>query len=162
MISLQRQLRRNMLITLLLAMAAMLVLVDFGVRRIAMDYVVSRLQHDAESIIVSLAQNDDGQWTLDPGHLAAVYNRVHSGHYYRIVGAHTDLRSRSLWDFTPTLPSLSAGQNRTQLELIEEQEKWLTWSQGVSRNGDTLVIWVAEDVSGLTHCLPAVSCCPRF
>jgi hypothetical protein len=65
MISLQRQLQRNMLVTLLAAIAALLLLVNAGVERLEHEYVLSRLQHDAESLIAALARNSDGQWALD-------------------------------------------------------------------------------------------------
>ena len=82
MISLQRQLRRGMLVTLLVAMAALLLLVNAAVERLTRDYVASRLQHDADSIIASLSRGPDGRWTIDRERLSTVYDRVRSGHYY--------------------------------------------------------------------------------
>ena len=149
MISLQRQLRRNMLVTLVLAMAAVLLLADVGVRRITHAYVLSRLQHDAESIIAALEQDSAGEWTLDPARMATVFSRVHSGHYYRVVGPQVDLRSRSLWDFTPEVPALAPGASDTRYQPGFETQHWLVWSQGIRKNDTDWVIWVAEDVSDL-------------
>lgn len=147
--SLQKQLRRNMLLTLSLMLAAMLVLVDTGVRKLTFDYVASRLQHDAESIIAALQQAPNGQWKVDAKRLPAVYQRVKSGHYYQVIGSDTRLRSRSLWDEAPPLPDLATGASHTALTPGIEQEQWLTWTQAITLEDERLLVWVAEDISAL-------------
>lgn len=147
--SLQKQLRRNMLITLSLMLAAMLALVDTGVRRLTHDYVASRLQHDAESIIAALEQTPDGQWQLDGSRLSALYQRVRSGHYFRVLGPDTDLRSRSLWDEAPAVPDIAIGSHQAALMAGIESEQWLTWTQAVQLENEILRVWVAEDISAL-------------
>ncbi|MEZ5512092.1 MAG: sensor histidine kinase [Gammaproteobacteria bacterium] len=151
--SLQKQLRRNMLITLSLMLAAMLVLVDAGVRKLTFDYVASRLQHDAESIIAALEQSTEGAWQVDTTRLPAVYQRVKSGHYYQVAGDNTRLRSRSLWDEAPPLSDLASGASHTALTPGMEQEQWLTWTQAITLEDERLLVWVAEDISALqqTH-----------
>ena len=84
MISLQQQLRRQWLITILLIMLPLLLLADFGVRQLVTDTVMSRLQHDADSLIAALSHNENGEWQLDDSHLGTLYQRVYSGHYFAI------------------------------------------------------------------------------
>lgn len=146
--SLQKQLRRNMLLTLSVMLAAMLLLVDAGVRTLTHDYVMSRLQQDAESIIAALQKDGAGQWQIDQLRLRAVYQRVKSGHYYRVVGDNANLRSRSLWDEEPPLPDLATGAHAESRHAMG-QEFWLTWTQGVELQGEALRVWVAEDISPL-------------
>ena len=151
--SLRKQLRRNMLLTLSLALAALLLLVDTGVRTLIQDYVASRLEHDAESIIAALEKNPAGKWQVDNSRLPAVYQRVKSGHYYRLRVAGSDIRSRSLWDADPVLPELSTGAGQRALASGSAGEPWLTWTQAVTKNGEAMRVWVAEDISHLQDTL---------
>lgn len=149
MISLQRQLRRGMLVTLLVAMAALLLLVNAGVERLTREHVSSRLQHDAQSIIASLARAPDGQWRLDTARLSTVYDRVWSGHYYVVLAGDRQFRSRSLWDHPLDVERLQPGQSRESLSDGPGEEQWLTWTQGVRKQGGVLTVWVAEDIHPL-------------
>jgi len=149
MSSLQRQLRRNMLATLLLAMAALLFLVNTGVERLTRDYVTSRLQHDAGSLIASLTRGPDGAWTLDKTRLSTVYDRVRSGHYYYVLAGDQQFRSRSLWDQPLDIEPHAPGQSRNVLVDGPGTEHWLTWSQSAIKQGGNLTVWVAEDIHPL-------------
>jgi signal transduction histidine kinase len=149
MTSLQRQLRRNMLLTLLVAMAALLFLVNAGVDRLTHDFVLSRLQHDAESLVAALTKNPESRWTLNPNRMSTVYARVRSGHYYVVRAGEQQFRSRSLWDHTVAVDLLEPGQSRDAWVSGPGDERWLTWSQGVSKQNDNLTVWVAEDVHPL-------------
>lgn len=149
MSSLQRQLRRGMLVTLLVAMAALLLLVNAGVERLTREYVTSRLQHDAESIIASLSRGPDGTWALDTTRLSTVYDRVRSGHYYSVRAGPRQFRSRSLWDYQIDVPSLDPGRSRDAVTDAPGDQEWLTWAQGVRKQEENLTIWVAEDIHPL-------------
>jgi len=146
MISLQRQLRRSMLVTLLAASAALLLLVNAGVERLEHEYVLSRLQHDAESLIAALARAPDGQWTLDADRVSTVYERVRSGQYYVVRTGSQEFRSRSLWDQPVEIEHLAPGKTRDASTDGPGDEQWLTWAQGVRKFNDNLTIWVAEDI----------------
>lgn len=146
MSSLQRQLRRNMLVTLLVAMAALLLLVNTGVEHITRDYVTSRLRHDAESLVAALNRGADGAWTLNKSRLSTVYDRVRSGHYYCVLAGERHFHSRSLWDYPLDVESLEPGQFRSALSDGPGDEHWLTWTQGVTKQGGDLTVWVAEDI----------------
>ena len=65
MISLQQQLRRQWLLTLLLLLLPLLWLADYGVRQLTTHTVLSRLQHDADSLIAALTQDARGNWQVD-------------------------------------------------------------------------------------------------
>lgn len=146
MISLQRQLRRNMFVTLLVAMAALLLLVNAGVDRLAREYVTTRLQHDAESLIAAMAQNPEGQWVLDPERVSTTYDRVRSGHYYLVHAGNQRFRSRSLWDHPIDIDHLAPGRARATLADGPGDERWLTWAQGIHKQDGDLTVWVAEDI----------------
>ncbi len=145
--SLQHQLQRNMLLTLAIVLATLLVLVNLGVKQLTQNYIASRLQHDADGIIAALKQSDQDKWQVDYSHLPAIYSRVHSGHYFRVQGDQIDIRSRSLWDHVPTIDLLAPGKSQVGYITGQEQELWLTWTQGIRKGDTSLTVWVAEDVS---------------
>lgn len=150
-------------------MLPLLWLADYGVRQLSTHSILSRLQHDGESLAAALVQTN-GEWQLDPSRLGTLYQRVYSGHYYLIKNVQgTNLRSRSLWDREPAhVPLLAPGlsQHGTQSITVNEQtindneqsnssnssnrnELWLSYTQGVRIDQTDFTIWVAEDISPL-------------
>ena len=84
---------------LLLAIA----LQDFP-RRLVEDYVVSRLQHDADLLYVRVLDASDPEAAAQ-GAAGTVYQLPLSGHYFLIrIGEGAWLRSRSLWDEDLAVP----------------------------------------------------------
>ena len=131
-------------------MLVLLLAMNFAIQRLVSDYAFTRLQHDAESIINVLQQDTSSHWGINPSHLSSVYDRVRSGHYYVIkVGAEV-IRSRSLFDLETPEVQLSTGQEHSPAETLTQQgpgnEVWLIYQQQVEKNGQSLTIWVAEDI----------------
>lgn len=122
---------------------------DAGIHRLTRDHVLTRLQHDTDSIIAALSRNTSGQWSINAEHLGSIFDRVYSGHYYRVFGAGTDLRSRSLWDYLPDQAQLSPGETRQARSSGPENQELLTWSHGIRKAGDNLTVWLAEDIQPL-------------
>ncbi|MCT7359188.1 sensor histidine kinase [Thalassolituus pacificus] len=154
MISLQQQLRRQWLLTLLLLLLPLLWLADYGVRQLTTHTVLSRLQHDADGLIAALTQDAQGHWQVDDSRLGTLYQRVYSGHYFAIRDQQgTDLRSRSLWDKEPPAIQLASGvvrhwqQPGIQGDQLDEQ--WLSQAQGIRVQNHDFTLWVAEDIAPL-------------
>ncbi|PHS65212.1 MAG: histidine kinase [Thalassobium sp.] len=154
MISLQQQLRRQWLLTLLLLLLPLLWLADYGVRQLTTHTVLSRLQHDADGLIAALTQDAQGHWQVDDSRLGTLYQRVYSGHYFAIRDQQgTDLRSRSLWDKEPPVIHLGSGvvrhwqQPGIQGDQLDEQ--WLSQAQGIRVQNHDFTLWVAEDIAPL-------------
>jgi signal transduction histidine kinase len=154
MMSLQHQLRRQWLLTLLLLMLPLLWLADYGVRQLTTHTVLSRLQHDADSLIAALTQDVQGNWQVDESRLGTLYQRVYSGHYFAIRDQQgTDLRSRSLWDKEPPAIQLTSGvvrhwqQPGIQGDRLDEH--WLSQAQGIRVQNHDFTLWVAEDIAPL-------------
>ncbi len=147
--SLERRIRRQLLLTLLLVMAGMLLVVHLGISQLMQSFVGSRLQDDAESLIAALEQTSDGQWSLNREGLLQAYQRVHSGHYYRLHSESVSIRSRSLWDYEPPLEALAVGESRLQLLAPLSGQNWLVLQQGFNKQGEHFSLWVAEDIAEL-------------
>lgn len=152
MMSIQQQLRRHWLISLLALMLPLLLLADYGVRQMVGHYVLSRLQHDADSLIAALQRDPLSEtWQLQDNRLGTVYQRVYSGHYYSIRSDQLLLKSRSLWDKAPPDLNLNSGEQRdwTQpgIDTGNHQEVWLNLALGMTVDNQPFTLWLAEDIS---------------
>lgn len=147
MYSLKHRLSRHLLINILLIMLALLGGLSLMMARLVEQHVVTRLQHDAESLI-SVLQQQDGQWRVDSALVSTIYNRVRSGHYYLIVTEGQVIRSRSLFDFEFEVPVTTRAEGIHRIAGPGDED-WLLWSQAVIKKGVELQIWVAEDIAPL-------------
>ncbi|ODC04357.1 hypothetical protein BFW38_13255 [Terasakiispira papahanaumokuakeensis] len=152
--SLEAALRRHLLWVMLMVMGGLLTMVHFGVEKLSHDFVLARLEDDAQSLIAALSQTPDGGWQLNFSRLPDVYSRVRSGHYYQIRyrtigGEWHELRSRSLWDQQIEQNTLSAGQHRTHQAQGPAKQDWLIWEQGFRRLNSEFSLWMAEDIAAM-------------
>lgn len=147
--SLEWLIRRQLLTVLLLVMAGLLLLVHVSVSHLTQNFVLSRLQHDAESLIGALEQTPQGQWQLREVALPQVYSRVHSGHYYLLQSNDLTLRSRSLWDLEPPTQRLPVGNSHSEQAPGVSGQQWLILEQGFSKQGQHFSLWLAEDIAPL-------------
>ena len=155
MSSLQHQLRRQWLMSLLAITLPLLLLVDLGVRQLTQHYVLNRLDHDADSLIAAIEVGPDGRWQVNEQRLGSLFQRVYSGHYYAIHSADGQMQlSRSLWDRQP--PDfdqhfeLTPGQQRSwQQNGALGDQVWLNLARQLEIDGQSFSLWVAEDISDL-------------
>lgn len=147
--SLEGKIRRQLLLALLLVMAGLLLLLHISVSHLTQNFVLSRLAHDAESLIATLERGADGQWQLNETALPQVYQRVHSGHYYLLRSQGVNLRSRSLWDLDPPTRMMPVGASRSELKPGVGEQQWLIREQGFSKQGQDFSLWIAEDIADL-------------
>ncbi|HFD81189.1 MAG TPA: HAMP domain-containing histidine kinase [Gammaproteobacteria bacterium] len=115
-------------------------------RESAIQFALSRLQHDAEAIIggLDVARRELGR-PLPP-----VYRQPLSGHYYVVRFADgRELRSRSLWD--ERLPMAPTPSRRASYRLSPgpRDQQLLIWQRGYEKDGERLTIGIAEDVAPL-------------
>jgi signal transduction histidine kinase len=149
MYSLKKKVTRNLIINMVLVMCGLLVIMHFAVEKILQDYVLTRLQHDAESLVSVIQKNQDNEWTVDPTHMSRVYNRVRSGHYYKIQIDHKVITSRSLFDAKFPPMKFHKGQDASMVADGPGNESWLIWNQIVVKQKQAMELWVAEDIHPL-------------
>lgn len=148
MYSLKRKLHRNLLLTVTLVMTILISIFYLGVQHLTRDYVISRLQHDVDSIVVALDKDADGLWVLSSERMSTVYSRVQSGHYYRAMVNNQRIRSRSLFDRDIDFHDRGEGEQCYVMD-VTGQERWLACSLSVEKKGSVISIWIAEDISAL-------------
>jgi signal transduction histidine kinase len=149
MISIQQRLRHQLLLALLLVLTTTLMLLDYGVRHLTQGYILSRLQHDSDSLLAALDQDDNDQWQLPTERQSSLYQAAYSGHYFVVLTPGGRLVSRSLWDLTTEPATQSPGQHASGEMDGPEQQKWLWLATGAEINNQPVTIWVAEDIGPL-------------
>ncbi len=147
MFSLKRQLSRGLLINLLVMLLLLSVVLGVMLPGLVKEQVVTRLQHDAESLISVLQRGPDGDWQIDPQAMSTIYRRVRSGHYYLVLANDQVLRSRSLFDHEPDLARIRVAPEQSYPMPGPGDEDWLVWQQQVAKQGDAMILWVAEDIA---------------
>ena len=149
MYSLKQRLHRNLLITVTLVMVILISMIHQGIKNLTQEYVTSRLQHDADSLVAALHQGVDGLWLLPHERMSTVYNRVQSGHFYLVLVGTQRLRSRSLFDIDIDLSDITPSSSHCYLVTVVASEQWMACLQKVVKKGREISIWVAEDISPL-------------
>jgi signal transduction histidine kinase len=144
--SLQGRLSTGLVATLLVVFLVQGIAVSLFLRHMTEDYIASRLEHDAESLLAALQILSDGSVTLDTSRTDPIYQRPYSGHYYRIESARQLLRSRSLWDQDMSLAPLPVGAFQRQTLRGPERQPLLIVARGYRKAGEALTIAVAEDL----------------
>ena len=116
-------------------------------------FVISRLEHDAESLLVGLQFNADGKPVLAPNYVSSIYDRPYSGHYYVIQAGTYRLRSRSLWD--ADLPPAANSDGQASVSRIRGPDKkpLLVWSKTYHKAGRVISFQLAEDLGPLQEML---------
>lgn len=117
-------------------------------QRLVDDLVVSRLEHDGESLLAALQFDAEGKAILTEGSISAIYRQPLSGHYFLLVTEKDEvLRSRSLWDVELSSNKLAPGERRVSRITGPAEQPLLLWSGGYRKGEQNITIMVAEDLS---------------
>lgn len=147
-------LRLRLHLLLLAGLALLLVAQMLGLRLIPQalveDYVLTRLQHDADTLYARLLLQPELPVQITPP-LGTIYDTPLSGHYFRIDAGTRIIRSRSLWDVDLPLPALTQAHNTVSRITGPAGQQLLNYSQRYEVHGEMLTISVAEDVAAMEH-----------
>ncbi len=122
--------------------------VNTAARSLAESYVVSRLEHDAESFLANIDFPADGVMKFDANHYNPIYYVPFSGHYFLLQSAEQLQRSRSLWD--QEFPAYVV-TDEPQYLAGPESQRLLVIVREYYKQGNALRIVVAEDMTPLQH-----------
>lgn len=149
-------------VVLALLMALQWLLVTRTIAHITRGYVLSRLEHDAESLTAALETGPDGLLLLDPQRVNPTFARPFSGHYYQLrLGGHTkpelELASASLWTDTLTQRELPAGGRFERIAAGPRGQSLLILQLALRKEAHLIQLSVAEDLSPLLQTLERFS-----
>lgn len=133
-------------LSLILLFALQWWVVNTAARSLTESYVVSRLEHDAESFLAIIKFSPEGMIEFDANHSNPIYHMPFSGHYFLLQSAEQSQRSRSLWD--QEFPAYKV-TDEPQYLAGPESQRLLVVAREYSKQGHMLRIVVAEDMSPL-------------
>lgn len=122
---------------------------SWTIERLTTGQLLSRLAHDAETLLAGARFEADGTLVLDAAHVNAIYQRPFSGHYYHVIAGTQAVSSRSLWDGELAVAALAPGEAHTQRLAGPQRQPLLVWAGGYRRQERDLTIAVAEDLTVL-------------
>ena len=145
--SLQSRLGIGLLLSLIVAVSALWIVISLNVRQLAEDYIASRLQHDAQTLLAALSFDENHQPVLDSERIDQIYRQPFSGHYYVISSNGEQLYSRSLWDQDLQFSTVASGEQQRHVQTGPESQLLLVLSSGYTRERQNIVIAIAEDLN---------------
>jgi signal transduction histidine kinase len=147
--ALRQRLNRFLGLSLLLIFCLQWLVAVLALKYSAESYVVSRLRHDAESLIQALDFSPDGVPLLAARQVNPTFERPFSGHYYRLHSQGIDFYSRSLWQHDLPLEALAPGQTSVRRGLGPQQQTLLVYSETYQSGPYAVQLVVAEDLGFL-------------
>lgn len=149
--SIQSKLSTGLLLSLIIAFSALWILVSFNIQFLAKDYIATRLEHDAETLLNTVNFDSSGLLSIDTGRIDLIYKQPFSGHYYVINTDKQSINSRSLWDHKLTILPVETGQKTRTLQQGPDQQSLLLVSGGYKKQGHKFTITVAEDLDPINR-----------
>ena len=147
--SLERRLQIGLTISLVVLIGVLWAVGNRAIMHLTEDFVISRLEHDAESLLAEIfieADNPHVRWR----HVDQIYSQPLSGHYYVIrLDNGNSLTSRSLWDQSLPVEYLPVGESRHLHLTGPSDQQLLVWVKGYQKQGRNLSIAVAEDLTSI-------------
>ena len=148
--SLERRLQIGLSISLVGLMLLLGWLLYSTTRQMTDSFVISRLEHDGESLLAAIQFDDNGNPVLNESRIGGIYHQPLSGHYYAVVAPASDpLFSRSLWDAQLAVATLSPGNKHHWKVAGPANQSLLVWAGGYLKQGKAITVAVAEDLSPL-------------
>lgn len=147
--SLRTRLNLGLVIAALVMFSGMMLYAVYAVSRITEQQLITRLQHDRDSLLAALTRTGDGDWRLADQRVSLVYDQPFSGHYFVVRAPETTLRSSSLWDQSlPRRKVRLGGSVTTRVDGPRDQSLLVLYST-VEKRDARLTLAVAEDVSAI-------------
>ncbi len=144
--SLERQLGLTLGLLLAVVLAALLGLSAWLARETALQFALSRLEHDAEAMLGAI---DLERRRLDQP-MPPIYRQPLSGHYYTLSFPDgQELKSRSQWNLRLLTPHPEHPHGSWWLEDGPQAQQLLVWQGHFRNNGQELLLVIAEDVAPL-------------
>ena len=147
--SLERRLQLGLGLALVILFGLLWLLGNHAIRGLTEEFIVSRLEHDAESLLSALIL-DPVRPRVRRHRISEFYSQPFSGHYYIIrIDDGLELTSRSLWDRGLSLSQVGPGDSRRSIVPGPAGQQLLVLERGFLKQGREIILAVAEDLTPL-------------
>ncbi len=147
--SLKRRLQLGLGLALVILFGLLWLLGNHAIRGLTEEFIVSRLEHDAESVLSALLL-DPVRPRVRRHRISEFYSRPFSGHYYVVrMDDGLEFTSRSLWDQGLSPSQVSPGESRRSIVPGPAGQQLLVLEQGFLKQGREITLAVAEDLTPL-------------
>lgn len=116
-------------------------------RYLTEEYVMTRIEHDADAIKQRLRLHHARGIELGEAPLGPIYSLLNSGHYFQIQTTGQTLKSPSMGDFSFQVSMLPVGENVRRHGVGPTGQHLLIRESGLNVDGKTVSLLVAEDIS---------------
>ncbi|WP_290697840.1 sensor histidine kinase [Amphritea sp.] len=151
--SIQSRLNVNFIVVTVILFGLFWVGQSWFLRQMAYEFVASRLNSDAYSVLRAVEMDIGSGWRINLDNTSSVYQQPMSGHYFQVAVDGKWFYSRSLWD--GQIPS--AGGNdigQENISLVEQNNKpTLVYSNKFMKQGREIQVILAEDISRIDESL---------
>jgi len=156
--SLERQLQTSLAIVLLLTLLSLVIIANLSTRNLLEEFVTSRIELDAVRLLDTLNMRSNKP-KVRQGKINPIYSTSHSGHYYAIQFL-PKKSSAPVLIFSPSLqgeelPLPESSQLKHGAAIVEHDmrgpdgQHLIVWSKAYKKDGQVVVISIAEDMSEL-------------
>lgn len=149
--SLQTQLSTGLIVALIVVMTILLAIAGYSLRHLTEEFVVTRLEHDMDALLVALTFDEAGRPLLNLGRVNPIFNQPYSGHYYKLKVDSHELRSRSLWDTDLTIPSITTANPAREFVPGPQDQVLLLLAQRFRVQDKEIALAVSEDFTPLAN-----------
>lgn len=149
--SLEYRLHIGLSLSLLLLFSLLWFLGQRSMNELTHDFVLSRMEHDVESLLSALTVKDNTV-TLQTKRMPLIYQQPYSGHYFVISVNHKAvINSRSLWDQKLDVPPVKIGERLIQITQGPREQELLQINMAFNKKNVELSITLAEDLSAINQ-----------
>lgn len=151
--SIQSRLNVNFIVVTLILFGLFWVGQSWFLRQMAYEFVASRLNSDAYSVLRAVEMDIGSGWRINLDNTSSVYQQPMSGHYFQVAVDDKWFYSRSLWD--GQIPSTGGNDiGQENISLIEQNNKpTLVYSKKFIKQGREIQVILAEDISRIDESL---------
>jgi len=130
---------------------------DWVLRQAAYEFVSSRMNSDAHTLLKSVEMKPGGGWQVNPHYISPNFQRPMSGHYFKIAVDGEWLHSRSLWDGNiPHETGITIGEQNVRL-IYKGDKPMLVLDEIFMKDGLKVHLVLGEDVSVIDNALKKLS-----
>ncbi|QSA97359.1 sensor histidine kinase [Methylococcus sp. EFPC2] len=155
--SLRGRLNRGLVAILVIVFASQWLLGSYATRLVVEHEMLTRLEHDGDSLLSSFEVGQDGAIRFDTHRLGLIYEQTYSGHYLDIHADGQVFHSRSLADEHMAVEPLAPGQRRQYHCVGPEGQPLLVLARGLALQGQNITLTVAEELTAIDHEIASLS-----